>query len=361
MILKVDQMAAGRDGGAPGRELQEWRELAELSSAPPFMYPGWFEILTRSFGLPDLSVLAVRGSGGLTGVLPVAVKRGVTRSVTNWHTPLYGALIRSDGAAEELATQLMQHVRRRLDLSMIDCRDPLVPALRSAALDARMRTLERVVASQPYVDLSLGFDAFQLTLGRRHLKELRRQRRRLGELGEVTFTVHDGSERLMPLLDEGFALEASGWKGEQGSAIVSAPETRNFYTEIAEWAAGQGWLRLMFLRVDGRAVSFDMCLEAAGREYVLKGGFDPAFRRFGPGALLTWEALQRAFALGLSTYEFLGAADPYKLAWAPHTADRLRFQAFGRTVPGRLETVAWRRGRPLAKRAIARAGALRRS
>ncbi|HKP88939.1 MAG TPA: GNAT family N-acetyltransferase, partial [Thermoleophilaceae bacterium] len=40
-------------------------------------------------------------------------------------------------------------------------------------------------------------------------------------------------------------------------------------------AAEQGWLRLAFLRLDGRAIAFDMCLEHGGAFYVLKGGFDP--------------------------------------------------------------------------------------
>jgi hypothetical protein len=69
------------------------------------------------------------------------------------------------------------------------------------------------------------------------------------------------------------AIEASGWKGERGAAIISRPETRSFYTEVSRWAARNGWLRLAFLRLDGRALAFQCGLEDGGTHYFLKGGF----------------------------------------------------------------------------------------
>ena len=79
-------------------------------------------------------------------------------------------------------------------------------------------------------------------------------------------------------------MEGSGWKTR--TAIASRPDTRRFYRDVARWAAGRGWLRLGFLRLDGRALAFDFCLEHAGTHYLLKTGFDPAFRAYGPGMLM---------------------------------------------------------------------------
>ena len=43
--------------------------------------------------------------------------------------------------------------------------------------------------------------------------------------------ITDGSADLERLLQEVLTVEASGWKGEAGTAIASRPETRSFYEE----------------------------------------------------------------------------------------------------------------------------------
>ena len=71
--------------------------------------------------------------------------------------------------------------------------------------------------------------------------------------------------------------------------------------------------------------------------------------------MLTFESIRRAFDdPGLKTYEFLGTADPYKLAWTSATHERLRAQSFSRWPLGLAHYAAWRYGRPLAKRVMSR-------
>ncbi|HKP88938.1 MAG TPA: GNAT family N-acetyltransferase [Thermoleophilaceae bacterium] len=187
-------------------------------------------------------------------------------------------------------------------------------------------------------------------LDRKFRKEIGRLWRRLEERGDARVSYEDGSERLDELLTEGFRLEGSGWKAEGGTAILSDPAIERFYREVARWAAARGWLRLAFLRLDGRALAFDMCLEHGGAFYVLKGGFDTEERKAGPGTLLTHHGIERAFELGLDSYELLGQADDYKRNWTSLTRERVRFQAFPRRPAGALEYLAWRYGRPLMKR-----------
>jgi CelD/BcsL family acetyltransferase involved in cellulose biosynthesis len=151
---------------------------------------------------------------------------------------------------------------------------------------------------------------------------------------------------------EAFAVEAGGWKGTAGTAMASRPQTRAFYTDVAEWAAGRGSLRLIFLRVNGRAIAFHLALEEGGTYFPLKGGFDPAFRRVSPGKLIIHATLERTFAIGLQRYEFLGTIDGYKRRWANDVCDRLLFQAFASTAPGMIRRAAFVYGRPVAKRLI---------
>jgi CelD/BcsL family acetyltransferase involved in cellulose biosynthesis len=323
-----------------------WARLAERVGAPPFAHPGWFVAWYGAFGHREPEILTVRRDGEVSAVLPLERHPGSLRAAANWHTPLFTPLAADQESLEALCEALLRMRAGRYDLVMLDPDDPAVSAIQRAA----PHSVHRVVARQPYVDVTGGWNAYDERLPRKHRKELRRLRRRLGEEGEVEVEFTAGGERLGALLDEGFAIEGSGWKEENGTAIASEPHVERFYREVAHWADVRGWLVLAFLRLDGRAIAFDLGLEVEGAAYALKGGFAPEFRRFAPGNLLTYEALMHAFASEhLSSYEFLGDADDYKLAWSDTVRERVRVQAFRRTPTGLAEMLAWTHGRRAAK------------
>jgi CelD/BcsL family acetyltransferase involved in cellulose biosynthesis len=97
-------------------------------------------------------------------------------------------------------------------------------------------------------------------------------------------------------------------------------------------------------------VAFDYGIEAGGAFYIPKGGFDVEYRKLGPGQLLTYAGVKRAFETGLDTYELLGQQDEYKRQWTSDTRERLRLQAFPRRPAGSATYLAWRYGRPLVRK-----------
>jgi CelD/BcsL family acetyltransferase involved in cellulose biosynthesis len=329
---------------------QEWEQLADRVGAAPFLWPGWVSAWLAAFG-GTARIAVVREAGELRAVMPLVRRRGVLAAVANSHTPLAGAVAEDPSYLHQIARVVVRARAARTDVPSLDARDPLLAELRAAALAHGHTTIERVTDREPYVDLSGDFERYEQGLGRKQRKELRRMRRRLEDEGSLAFEFADGREDLDALLEQGFAIEGSGWKSEAGTAINARPEAHRFYTEIARWAASRGWLRLAFLRLDGRPLAFDFCLEAGGALYALKGGYDVEYRRFGPGSLLTLESLKHSFENGLESYEFLGTDDAYKLQWTSAVRERVRLQVFSRSVGGRGQDAAWRIGRPLVKRA----------
>ena len=275
----------------------------------------------------------------------------MVRSPTNWHTPAYGVLARDGQSAEDLADDLLGRASRRLDLAFLAHDDPLAGAIRARAVIGRPRTLERVVLRSPFIELEGDFESFEAGLPRKRRYEMRRRRTRLEELGEVTVEHFDWSERLDELLAEGFTVEAAGWKGQVGTAISADPNTARFYEDVARWAAGRGWLRLWFVRLDGRAIAFAYCLEHLGTFFTVKVGFDPEYAAYAPGTLLTRETIAGCFAAGLRRYEFLGQAEPHKLIWTDHLVERTRLQAFGSTVAGTASWLGWSWVAPIVRSA----------
>jgi CelD/BcsL family acetyltransferase involved in cellulose biosynthesis len=336
----------------PGVE-REWEGLAERLDAAPFLRPGWFAAFGRAFEPGPLRLACTRRGGRLVGILPLTERRGALAGPVNWHTPAYGGISEDAEATAALARHLLGSRARRLDLSFLLPGDPLAGALRAEAAARRLPVLERVVRRSPYIDLAGSWEEFEAALSAKRRANIRRRWRRLGERGEVTVELVDGSERLEALLAEAYAIEAAGWKGSGGTAIASQPQTERFYAELARWAAGRGWLRVWFLRLDGRALAFAYCLAQGGVLYGLKIGFEPEARPFAPGTLLTREMLVTAFGEGLSRYELLGQPDPYKLDWTDAVDDLTRVQVFARTPSGLFSLAKWRFGPPLVQRAQA--------
>jgi CelD/BcsL family acetyltransferase involved in cellulose biosynthesis len=127
----------------------------------------------------------------------------------------------------------------------------------------------------------------------KHRKELRRQRKRLGELGRLAFTALEPADDAGAWLDEFLALEASGWKGRAGSALLSQPESERFFRAMALAAHQAGRLGATAIRLDGRALAMQILLRSGDGAYAFKLGYDEAFARYSPGVLLELDLVER--------------------------------------------------------------------
>lgn len=334
---------------------REWDELADRAGASPFLRPGWFETWWRAFARGRLEIAVLRRDGRLAGVAPLCRRRGTVLAVANVHSPCWGFLAEDAAAERELAEWLFARGPLHVSLCNLDRESSDHLELARAASAAGRRLLAVTMQRSPYIPVEGGWERFERDLSRKFVADLRRRRRALEREGMLTIEVADGSERLGGLLEEAFRIEPSGWKAQRGTAIVSKPDTRRFYSELAEWAASRGFLRLAFLRLDGRPIAFQYAIED-GSWYFLKGGVDPELKRFAPGKLLVHAMLERAFACGLGSFEFLGADEPWKNDWRPLHRDLLLQHSFRRTPAGLVWSSAiagWRHyGLPLAKRTL---------
>jgi hypothetical protein len=137
-------------------------------------------------------------------------------------------------------------------------------------------------------------DAYlETALSGKKRKELRRQINRLAELGPVEFDELDNDDDPALWIDQFLALEASGWKGEEGTALLSSEEDRRFFSIIAREAFDRGVLSMLALRLDGTPIAMKCNVETGGGAFALKVAFDEAYARFSPGVALEVESIRR--------------------------------------------------------------------
>ena len=129
-------------------------------------------------------------------------------------------------------------------------------------------------------------------------KNLAKGWRRIERTGAWEVLSRRGAPGTLWAFDEFCRIEASGWKGAQGTgtaAGLSGPASaycRELF--LLDEASCHGEVNL--LRLDGRAIAAQFCVISGRTRFVLKIGFDEAHGRLGPGHLLMDEMLRRSCA-----------------------------------------------------------------
>ncbi|HEY3767288.1 MAG TPA: GNAT family N-acetyltransferase [Candidatus Angelobacter sp.] len=163
---------------------------------------------------------------------------------------------------------------------------------------------------------------------------LRRSKRQLEEQG--TLECKRSSAADPEALKKFFDLEASGWKGAEGTAIQCNQHVRDFYDLVAQAAARDGYLSLDFLELNGKPIAAHFGFNLRGRYFLAKAGYDEAFRRQGPGQLLVNEILSQTPQRRLREFDFVGPATWDESRWASERRTNYRIFIFRKSWYGRL-------------------------
>jgi CelD/BcsL family acetyltransferase involved in cellulose biosynthesis len=259
-------------------------------------------------------------------------------------------------------------LRQPLLLGRMPEDSPTIEALRTASR-GRAIVVVRPQASCPFITLDESWQSPEGHLSSRRRSDYRRAKRRAERDGEVRAEVlAPASDQLDELLKIAYDIEARSWKGEAGTALACDPLRGGHLRRFADWAAKAGTLRIGLLWIGHQPVAMQIATEEAGRWWLLKIGFDPAWADCSPGTLLLGETIRHAVRQKLSAYEFLGTVEPWTQVWTQeeHRCVSLRLYPFGLrgaaafaadtvTVARRRSTAALQRWRGRFRGAAARA------
>ena len=194
--------------------------------------------------------------------------------------------------AVEAAARLLQQARNAgahaLLLRDASLGGASMHAIRAALKREGMRPRLLRSCSRACLDATRDADALLLdALGARKLKELRRQRHRLAEHGEVHFDVARAPADVAAALEVFLALEASGWKGKRGTAMIQREGDAAFVRRAAVALAERRQCEIVSLRAGDTPVAAAIVLRNQSRAFYFKLGVDERFAKFSPGVQLT--------------------------------------------------------------------------
>jgi len=311
---------------------KEWNALVERSRNEVHQRHEFWRTFLDSFfkKWPPMRIfLAREDDGRLQGVLPLLqtwswfygfpVRRlGVP---SNYYFTRFD-LIAAD--PEDACQAFLSHLA--VDPTWDVLRMKFIPAdsdawgLRKLASQQHFDVASHLLLESPLIRLPASMDALLAGLKPKFRANLRRRRAHLASaLGPIELEKFTSGPDFKENLAAGFAIEKSGWKGKEKSAILSDPPLLRFLSDIAAEGERRGYLMLYFLKVGGRRVAFHYGLAYNRRYLFIKPGYDETLKEYGPGHLLVEEVLRDCIANGFEEFDFLAENMPWKEDW---TLDR---------------------------------------
>lgn len=181
----------------------------------------------------------------------------------------------------------------------------------------------RPVTSLPHaltmnIRLSGSFDDYWAQRPRKLIQNMRRYLRRLQtESGGERLEVIGSPDDMPAAVDRYAALESSGWKGREGTAIGSDNPQGRFYAEAMRQFAARGEALVYELWLGEELLASRMLLLREGMVIMLKTAFQEQFDRFAPGRILLLRTLEDLFQrMPGGVVEFYTNADSDLLAWS---------------------------------------------
>jgi CelD/BcsL family acetyltransferase involved in cellulose biosynthesis len=323
VLRSIQQLEAAAD---------EWNRLADMTGHALLRHE-WFLSAARTLHAGDsLTIVADRDSSGrMTAIAPLVAPndRGMGRmeilGSAALHEPTGFLSSEARGQAELLNAAL--HLRRPMLLRRV--LPSTLPDVGEGQSAGRHGLL---IARQQAPCLGIELDAtpssFFERLSGKLRYDLRRARAKAEAVGPVVFdALAPQPSEVEALFEEFAAVEASGWKGRQGSSLAAKPGLRAFFRFYCDRTAEQGSVRFFRLRIGNAVAAVQMAVEIYSRLWILKIGYDEALAHCSPGLLLTAEAVRYALTQRLKSYEFLGGVEQWEERWKPCSRDH-RFLVF---------------------------------
>jgi len=287
-----------------------WSDLAREASEPNIFYEQWFlrPALAQFAGPADLRLFLLWAGEAfhspLLGLLPLGPNshfgRWPVAHVQNWmhHNCFLGTPLVRTGHEQAFWEQLLAGLDSSdwpgfLHINGMTIGGPLDRALRAVCSDQQRRCDLVHSEARALLQSDLSPEAYlEATVRGKKRKELRRQAKRLDELGDIRFSHQTDDANLDQWVDEFLQLERRGWKGYGGSALDSSEQTREFFRDALFGAAQAGQLERLDIRLAGAPLVMLVNFHSGHGSFSFKTAFDEAFARFSPGVLLQLENLR---------------------------------------------------------------------
>jgi CelD/BcsL family acetyltransferase involved in cellulose biosynthesis len=314
-----------------------WRGLEERGACYAFQTFEWLSSWQATIGASEgvePHIVVVSDEDGAAMLLPLGIRRrsGVAflsflgGKVTDYHAPI----IRRD-FAEHLEPErfdvLWTAVLRQLppvDIVQLQKMPPLIETTANpfVLLSGSIHT-ENAHAAK----LEGSYQEYREGLKRRlkeshanwHLADSRRRRRRLSEIGKLTYQIATDAAAAQEIMRATVPQKIRRWQETDAPNLFNSPKYLEFYGEMGAKGVPSGLVHISALRVDNTIIATHWSTVFRGRYCALLMTFEAEeWAKYSPGRLIIEDTIEWCFSHDISIFDLTNGDEPYKEAWTDH-------------------------------------------
>lgn len=227
----------------------------------------------------------------LTGFFPLHKRSNSLLSMPRWRLFNDDLILRSvplleNSHPEQTLTAFLQWAARTdirlLEFDRVPGEGPFQHALIHALRETRTIPCYADQTSNAVLDKSMREPEGKS----RAMREIGRKRRRLEDLGRLDFRILEDRESLPQWQQDFLRLEASGWKGREGTALALTDRERELFLTITRQASDRGKLLMAGLFLNDQPIAMKCNLVSGQEGLAWKIAYDEEYSRFSPGLVL---------------------------------------------------------------------------
>lgn len=304
----------------------DWARLARTIEANYSLFPEWTEITAESHGIAgNVSLLTAYQQHNLVAVYPLTeqikhfagIKLRSLELVSNWIS-YHNRLISSLAPDTALEVILEEAARRSADIiHLANVQD-------DCSIGSYFKMSERQDAyrihsisgeASPYLPLKRTWDEQIAAQSKKVRYNVRKREKDFSASTKLEMQWFQGPDSCSDLLAAIRRIEENSWKKQAGLSIFERETERRYHELLLEFLSSQNSMFGNVLVHGSEPIAYNLCCVADGWVGQLKTSFDTRFAGLGPGAIVIDHAIRHAIELGAREFDFLGGADPHKLAW----------------------------------------------
>ncbi len=302
----------------------EWNDLASRSKATIFQSWewcwGWWQQYAKGRGL---FIICIKDESALVGLAPLFVSPyfglpiKVARFLGNGCSD-YGGLVIDKGMEQDVLAAFFDFLARdrrwdALDLQQLPPSAPELAAPTSHAIASSSTLLPQEECFA--LDLPSDFEEYLKTISKKFRWNIGYYRRRLKREGDFAFYRASSPEEIDKDVNDFFALHRKRFLSKKRIGRFLSPRFVRFHSALSRELLKSGNLGLYFLEIDGARIAALYGFEFAGAFYYYLAGSDPEWGRFSASTVLLSMVVEDCINRGISRFDFLRGAEPYKLKW----------------------------------------------
>lgn len=168
----------------------------------------------------------------------------------------------------------------------------------------------------PFISLPNSMDVFMHSLDNTFRRDVRRCLRNLErDYGKIELKRYCELGSVEEGLGVFFDLHQERWVSKLGKGVFNSQKIQDFFMNMTNQWAKNGWLALYFLTVKGKPVAAQYCIEFREKIFYALSGFSMEYSKYSPGNVLTLKIIEDCIQRQVREFDFMKGDEHYKFCW----------------------------------------------